>query len=177
VRFKERHTANSPLMVVCKGHGGGGPMRSWLLAAALLLSAHPLPAPIASSALHGSWTATAGSTQVFWGTWTARVSPDKPNLAQGSWALLSKGGETLLEGTWSAQKDRTGWQGAWAARTLQGRSFSGTWTADLTGLSGKTFKQMLEWTVEKDIIGSWRSGRYEGNWRLKGVPPPRGQDR
>lgn len=151
-------------------------MGSWLLMVTLFLSAYSRTAQEASSLLHGSWTATAGRSQVFWGTWTAQVSPDKPNAAQGSWALLSDGGQTLLEGTWSAQKASSGWQGAWAARTLQGRSFSGTWTADIPGSSGRTFKQMLESTAEKDLVGSWRSGRYEGNWRLKGSPP-RGQGR
>ena len=152
-------------------------MRAWLLVLTLFLNTHTLPAQEVAVQLHGSWSATAGRTQVFWGTWTAQVSSNKPNEAQGSWALLSEGGETLMEGTWAAQKAGYGWQGAWAARTLQGRSLSGTWTADLTGLNGRTFKEMLEWTAGRDILGSWRSGRLEGNWRLKGVPPQRGRAR
>ena len=125
-------------------------------------------APIA---LRGSWTATAGVSRTFAGAWTARVSPEKPNSAEGSWELVNETGQTVLEGTWAANKTRFGWQGAWAARTLTGQSFSGTWTADITGSNGKSFRQMLEWTLEKDILGSWRSGRYQGSWRLKGSPP------
>ena len=121
--------------------------------------------------LHGSWTATGGSNRTFWGTWTAQVSADKPNTAEGSWALLNEGGQTLLEGTWAANKTRLGWQGAWAARTLAGQSLSGTWSADIGGSNGKTLKQMLEWTLDKDILGSWHSGHDQGKWRLKSFAP------
>jgi hypothetical protein len=37
-------------------------------------------------------------------------------------------------------------------------------------LGSKTFKQMLEWTGEKEIAGSWRSGGSQGYWWLKGSP-------
>ena len=126
--------------------------------------------------LRGSWTATVGVNRTFAGTWTAQVSPDKPNSAEGSWELFNETGQTLLEGTWAANKTHFGWQGAWAARTLTGQSLSGTWTADIIGSNGKSFRQMLEWTLEKDILGSWRSGRYQGRWRLSG-PRRSGQGR
>ena len=118
--------------------------------------------------LRGGWSATAGVNRTFAGTWTAQVSPEKPNSVEGSWELINETGQTVLEGTWAANKTRFGWQGAWAARTLTGQSLSGTWTADITGSNGKSFRQMLEWTLEKDILGAWRSGRYQGRWRLKG---------
>jgi hypothetical protein len=149
-------------------------MKISLVALTLFLCAHTVPAQQASLNLHGSWSATAGQTQVFWGTWTAQATSDKPNVAEGSWALLSRGGEVLLEGTWAAQKAGAGWQGTWAARTLQGRLFSGTWTANMIGLRARTLKEMLERTAERDIVGSWRSGRYQGNWRLSGAPPQQG---
>jgi len=120
--------------------------------------------------LRGSWTATAGVNRTFAGTWTADVSVDKPNSAEGSWTLDNETGQTALEGTWAANKTRFGWQGAWAARTLTGESFSGTWSADITGSKDKTFQQMLEWTLQKDILGSWQSGHSQGKWRLKGSP-------
>jgi len=130
-----------------------------------------VPAQEAPLQLRGSWTATAGVNRTFAGTWTAQVSPEKPNSAEGSWIIVNEAGQTILEGTWAANKTRFGWQGAWSARMLTGQSLSGTWTADITGLSGRSFREMLEWTVEKDILGSWRSGRYQGRWRLKGSRP------
>lgn len=144
-------------------------MRSYVLIAALFLGSHNLPAqePVL---LYGGWTATAGPTQVFRGAWTAQFSPDRPNVAQGSWTLLTQTGQFLLEGTWSAQKARSGWQGTWTARTMNGRSLSGTWKADITALGPKNLKEMLERTTENEIAGWWRSGRYQGNWWLKGVP-------
>ncbi len=143
-------------------------MKGWALVVALFFGSHGPPAQEAYVAFKGAWTATAGPSQVFRGTWTAQILPDRPNLAEGSWTLVSETGQILLEGTWSAQKARTGWQGTWAARTRRGGSFSGTWKADITDLDAKTFTQMLERTAEKEIAGSWRSGRYQGNWWLKG---------
>ena len=136
---------------------------AWLMAFGLTVPALAQEPPVE---FHGTWSATAGVSRTFSGTWTAQVPLDKPNTAQGSWALLNQGGQAVLEGTWAANKTRLGWQGAWSARTLAGPSFSGTWTADITGLNGRTLRQMFEWTLQRDILGSWRSGRDQGKWRL-----------
>ena len=144
-------------------------MRTWSLTVALFLSSCALAQP-PSPVFRGSWIATAGPTQVFRGRWSGQSLPDRPNAANGSWALLAATGQTVLEGTWAAEKTRAGWQGTWMARTQQGQSFSGTWTADIAGSKGKTFEDMLKQTVEEQVAGSWRSGRYQGNWWLKGSP-------
>jgi hypothetical protein len=68
------------------------------------------------------------------------------------------------------QKSRQGWQGSWTARALNGRSFSGTWSADLGNFGGKTIQEMLERTAAKEVAGWWRGGGYRGNWWLKGSP-------
>lgn len=115
----------------------------------------------------GSWTATSGS-QVFRGTWSAQVSLRSPNRAIGSWTLLNEAGDVLLEGTWSAQKTGQRWQGTWTARPMKGQLFSGTWTADTASLNAESLAEMLKSTVTKEVTGSWRSGRYQGNWSLKG---------
>jgi hypothetical protein len=138
-----------------------------------------------SPVFRGTWTATAGKAQILRGTWSAQTSPHSPNTARGSWTLLNEASEIALDGTWSAQKSGQGWHGTWAARTRTGQSLSGTWNADLAGFSGKTIEDMLKRTAEKQVAGSWRSGRYQGNWWLKGsasrsghatstpsVPPP-----
>jgi hypothetical protein len=145
-------------------------MRSWRLFAALLMASCALGQE-ASSGRHGSWAAAAGTNQIFRGTWTGGTLPGKPNIAQGSWTLISDTGETTLEGTWSAAKSSVAWQGTWTARTVQGRTFSGTWRADLADFKGKTFEEMLELTAQKEVAGWWRSGRYQGNWWLKSSPP------
>ena len=147
----------------------GVAMSTWSLVVTLFLSSCAL-AQEASPVIQGGWSVTVGFTRVLRGTWTGQASPDKPNLAQGSWAILNETGQILQKGTWSAQKARLGWQGTWTAMA-QGRQFSGTWSAEIAEASGKTLKEMLAWTMEKDITGSWRSGHYEGNWRLKGSPP------
>src|SRR4029077_7460585 len=108
---------------------------------------------------HGTWTATAGPTQVLRGTWSGQTIPKSPDMAQGSWTLLNEAGEILLQGTWSAQKKGQGWRGAWTARILNGRSFSGTWNADMAGFGGKTMEEMLERTATKEVAGWWQSGR------------------
>ncbi len=143
-------------------------MKGWVLFAALFLCSSGLPAQQAPFAFHGRWTATAGPSQAFRGTWTAQVLPDSPNVAEGSWTLLSETGEVRLQGTWSAEKVRSRWHGTWTARTSLGQSLSGTWNADVAEPGGKTLQQMLQRTAEKEIAGSWRSGRYQGYWWLEG---------
>jgi hypothetical protein len=92
-----------------------------------------------------------------------------PNAAQGSWTLHNDSGEVTLSGTWSARKASSDWQGTWSARTAQGRTFSGTWNADISASRDKTLADMLNRTLEKEVAGSWHSGRYEGNWWLRGL--------
>ncbi len=146
-------------------------MRRASLATALLVCSCAL-AQQAPSELRGTWTATVGASQTFRGTWTAQASPRSPNLAQGSWTLLSGTDEVVLEGKWSARKTGRGWQGTWTARVLHGGTYSGAWETGGAGLSGKTFADLLTRTVKKEVAGSWRSGRYQGNWWLQGYAPP-----
>jgi len=75
----------------------------------------------------------------------------------------------VLQGTWSAQKSAAGWQGTWSARTLQGQSVAGTWTANLADFKGKTFEDMLQRAAEKQIAGFWRSARMQGYWWLQNL--------
>jgi hypothetical protein len=75
-------------------------------------------------------------------------------------ALLNEAGEIILEGTWSAQKMRQGWQGTWTARARKGAPLSATWNADLASFSGKTIQAMLERTAEKEVATKIN---YSGN--------------
>jgi hypothetical protein len=147
----------------------GVAMRIWSLTVALFLSCCALAQP-ASPVFRGSWIATAGPTQVFRGRWSGQSLPHRPNAAHGSWTLQAATGQTVAEGTWAAEKTHAGWQGSWTARSQQGQSFSGSWTADIAGWKGKTFEDMLQHTLEEQVAGSWRSGRYQGNWWLKSWP-------
>ena len=147
-------------------------MKVWSLILAVMLSSCALGQE-AASVLGGSWTATAGAGKVFRGTWSAETSPQNPDAARGSWTLLNEAGEVLLQGTWSARKTGAGWQGMWTARPMKGQPLSGTWTADPANLDAKSFGEMLKATATKEIAGGWRSGRYQGNWWLKGSPQQR----
>jgi len=148
-------------------------MKLWRLIFGLLLCFCTLAQQV-SPVLLGSWTATGGPNQIFRGTWSAQVSIHSPNRAIGSWTLLNEAGDVLLEGTWSAQKTGKSWQGTWTARATKGGSFSGTWTADVANLNAESFAEMLKSTATKEVSGSWRSGRHQGNWWLKGSrQPPR----
>ena len=138
----------------------------WLFATLALLALAQAQAP--SAELTGMWTATEGNGPAMRGMWLAQIAESNPNAASGSWSLLSDGGEVVLEGTWSARKTSQNWEGSWRARARNGRSLSGTWSAALEDLPGKTFKEMLSLTMEKQIGGSWQSGRYGGHWWLEG---------
>ena len=140
-------------------------MKKWILAVNLLLVSYAV-AQQAPPVLRGSWIATAGSNRTFQGRWSAQVLPPSKNVALGSWTLLRENNQILLEGTWSARKLADGWQGTWTAR-IQGRTVSGMWNAVMTDFNGKTFEDMLKRTAEKQIGGSWQSGRAQGNWWLQ----------
>ena len=122
-----------------------------------------------SAMLYGTWTATAGPSQIFRGSWSAETSPRNPNEVQGAWSLVNDSGEIMLEGTWLARKTGSRWQGTWKARTAKGQSFSGSWEADLPESKDQTFALLLKRTVEKEVAGFWQSGGYQGNWWLKGL--------
>jgi hypothetical protein len=124
----------------------------------------------APATLRGSWTATVGPTQsqVYRGTWTAAVASRTPNSARGTWTLYVDADQSVVQGTWTAQKAPAAWHGSWTAKTVQGRAFSGTWTSDDEGLSGKTLLDLLQKAVQQQIAGSWRAGALTGNWWLRG---------
>ena len=142
-------------------------MKVWSLIFGLILYSCALAQEI-SPILLGSWTATAGPNQIFRGTWSAQVSLRNPNRALGTWTLLNEAGDVLLEGTWTAQKTGQPWQGTWTARPMKGPLLSGTWTAEAASLNAESLAEMLKGTSTKEVTSSWRSGRYRGNWSLKG---------
>ena len=144
-------------------------MKVWSLIFGLILCSCALAQQV-SPVLLGSWTATARPGQIFRGTWSAQVSLHNPNRAIGSWTILNEAGDLLLEGTWSAQKTGQHWQGTWTARPMKGQLLSGSWTADAADLNADSLAEMLKSTATKEVTGSWRSGRYQGNWSLKGSP-------
>ena len=146
-------------------------MKIWSLIFGLILCSCTL-AQEAPSVLLGSWTATAGPNQIFRGTWSAQASLHNSNRAIGSWTLVNESGEVILEGTWSAQKTGKSWQGTWTARAAKGQSFGGTWSADVANLTAESLADMLKSTASKEVTGSWRSGRHQGNWWLKGSRQP-----
>lgn len=127
-----------------------------------------------SAEFSGMWTATEGNGSAMRGMWLAQISKSGPNAASGSWSLVSEGGQVVLEGTWSARNTSQNFEGSWSARAGNGRSLSGTWNAALGDFKGKTFKEMLSLTMEKQVGGAWRSGRHEGNWWLEGSRKKRG---
>jgi hypothetical protein len=153
-----------------------GPERASLLnqwpwvPALTLASCAPAQAPAndRQAIWRGAWVATAGPTGSFRGRWSGQLLPNTVNAAQGSWTLLNDSNQSLLEGTWSAQKTLRTWRGSWTARLATGQSFRGTWMSDMTDVDGKSFEDMLKATIEKQVSGSWRSGRMQGNWWLQG---------
>lgn len=115
----------------------------------------------------GSWMATAGA-QNLRGKWTGQALPGRPNSARGTWELTSDSGASLMQGTWSAERQARAWQGTFVARTA-GRVFSGRWTAYLDGADTTTLQQMLQRAIEKEVTGAWDSGARFGTWWLGGT--------
>jgi hypothetical protein len=124
--------------------------------------------------LRGTWSASIGTSRVIRGSWSARIDSAKRDAAGGAWAIVDDRNRVMLEGVWSAVKSAQGWNGTWSARTGTtasgaGRTFSGTWRADIKDAEVKTLGDMLQRTVVDQVTGSWRSGSLEGQWRLQGA--------
>jgi len=146
-------------------------MRAILLAFLLTLTAVSQQSNSAQTtppktALHGTFTADAGRSAAFRGRWTGETNR---NSGSGSCVLLSDSNKIVAEGTWSAQKSAAGWRGTSTARADRGRQYSGSLQADLEGFSGRTFEDMLNQTLQKQVSGSWRSRKLAGNWWLQGT--------
>src|SRR5262249_41369546 len=147
-------------------------LRNCVLGACCLLVIGPVAVvpPVlgqqSSHVLTGSWTASVGDAHYFRGTWSAQISAQTPNSAQGSWTLLNESSEISLQGTWSARKTSAGWEGHWTARTVGGSSLSGNWSSDLQKSEGHTLADLLKRSREKQVAGGWQSGRMQGYWWL-----------
>jgi hypothetical protein len=137
------------------------------LALVVLLAAGSL-AQEPAQVVRGTWVAGAGSGVTWRGQWSAQPHPDVPGAAYGSWTILSRASQIVLQGTWSADKTAGAWRGAWSARTSANRVFSGTWETSADDLDGDTLMEMLQQTLAKQIAGSWRYGRLTGPWWLQG---------
>jgi hypothetical protein len=138
--------------------------KKWCLAVTLLVCC--AVAQQVLPVLQGSWIATTGPNRYLRGRWFAQFLPATKNAANGSWTFFNGSNQIILEGTWSARKSAGGWRGTWSAR-IQGRPVSGTWNAEMADFNGKTLEDMLKWTAEKQVGGSWQSGGAQGNWWLQ----------
>jgi hypothetical protein len=126
------------------------------------------PAPQTSAATwHGKFSASIGRSEQVRGRWSGQG--DTKNSGSGSWILLNDSNQVIAEGTWTAQKTGAAWTGTWRAWVKGSRQYSGSWQAELEGFSGKSFEDMLNHTLEQQVMGSWRSGKLEGNWWLQGT--------
>ena len=137
-----------------------------MLAAAAVARAAGTP-PV----FEGTWIATAGSSPPLHGRWSAQALPGQPDEMQGSWSMVSDAGDTVAQGTWSAQRSRRGFQGKWSARAATGGIYKGSFEAHLPGFKGKTLEDMFAQTKTAQISGYWRMGRAQGAWYLKGPAP------
>jgi hypothetical protein len=124
--------------------------------------------PDARKTCRGTWIATVAQSRTFRGRWWASLVGDIHNAASGSWTLLGDSNQIVLEGTWSARKSAQGWQGSWSAKVGRGAPVSGTWTSNTPDLTAKTLEDLLQSTIERQVAGSWKSGRVQGNWWLQG---------
>lgn len=129
----------------------------------LLLSACLLP--VWAEELRGRWSATEGR-RTLRGAWVAR--PDaKSEWISGSWTLRNDSGATVARGTWAALKEQKAWRGSWQAHLPDGRSVSGTWTADVHASTASELAEMLELALAEMVSGTWQTGGLSGSWSIR----------
>jgi len=128
-----------------------------------------------STAIRGSWSATAGPSQVFQDTWTAEPGSGDPDAAQGTWTLMNRSNQIVAQGTWSAVKTARVWSGSWRARVLTksgatSRLLSGNWRTQIGDADVRTLQELLHKTLSDVVNGTWGSGRLAGAWSLRAFP-------
>ena len=129
-----------------------------------------LRAQSSAATLRGTWAATAPS-RAFQGSWTARIDGPDPNTAQGTFTLFDRSNRPAAQGTWSAVKNANGWSGSWQARVAGNRRlFGGTWRTDLPKSDVKTFRDLLQRTLQEQVSGVWVSAGLRGAWSLRAFP-------
>src|SRR5205085_3531654 len=116
-----------------------------VLCLSLFAAAQPPPA-----AIEGTWKASVGDV-VFHGKWTAVLRSATPNAANGAWTLLNDSNDVMTQGTWSARKQASGWQGTFTARAKTGGPYSGVWSAALNRSTAKSLSDMLRSALEKEV--------------------------
>jgi hypothetical protein len=137
-----------------------------LMTALLASPAFAQSSPAATPVFRGEWKGSAGPALMH-GRWAGQADSRNPNEAHGSWTLHNDSGQTTAEGTWSARKIKSQWRGTWTARPAGGRFYSGTWTADASAANARSFAEMMQQSLAREISGAWRSGRLGGHWWLR----------
>ena len=87
---------------------------------------------------------------------------------QGSWSMVNDAGDTVAQGTWSAQRSKRGFQGKWCGAHADGRLLSTAASRPTSPASrARRSQDMFAATKIAQISGFWRMGRAKGAWYLK----------
>jgi hypothetical protein len=101
------------------------------------------------------------------GTWTVGPGPTSGTVI-GTWTLIDAQGRTVTGGGWSASKSPTGWSGAWRAVIAGDKAdHVGTWRAGTHFKADAQFANLFEKALQAVVSGSWRYGRYSGEWSIR----------
>jgi hypothetical protein len=118
-----------------------------------------------SRELGGRWAATDGK-RTYGGTWRAFPQPE-PGTCGGDWVLKDDSGNVVATGTWSVRKSPQEWQGAWLAQLPDGRTLSGSWTAQTKLPPSSEFLTLLESAMSERLTGTWNYGGTDGSWSVR----------
>jgi hypothetical protein len=82
----------------------------------------------------------------------------KDGLAlDGTWNLVSRAGQVLLTGTWSARKRDGAWDGTWTAQPENGPVYEGAWSARVRIPPKSVFSDMLDAARKAAVTGGWET--------------------
>jgi hypothetical protein len=115
--------------------------------------------------LRGRWAATDGK-RTFSGTWRAFPQPE-PGTCGGDWVLKDDSGNAVAGGTWSVRKSPQAWRGAWLVQLPDGRTLSGSWTAQAKLAPSLEFLTLLESAMSETLTGTWDYSGHDGSWSVR----------
>ena len=118
--------------------------------------------------LKGPWSATAAGGTLA-GTWTAQPH-EEADAVWGTWRLLDRSGGVLGSGSWSARKEKEGWQGLWNATVAGGGAYSGNWAAQLSVSNSLPLIELFAESVKEVVSGTWSADRGQfGAWSIRAL--------
>ena len=119
----------------------------------------------------GTGSRPPAAPRPFHGSWSAQALPGQPDDVQGSWSLVNDAGDTVAQGTWSAERRERGLQGELVGARRDRRHVHGHLRSPPPRLQGQDAPGHVRRDEGRADLRLLAHGPRHGAWYLKGPAP------